>query len=167
MVKQWRWALPRNWGVRAEGWARVGAMALQPGCMLPRVRMQKAVIVELCVLPKLHSGKAWSNPRWHCSLSHCDMSYFAVCVRITWYHTWMMKAKWNCTGEPLLATAQSNQHRWPFMRCVWVLNGVTLIRAHLNIMYLCNELERKLFLFPSGQMALTIVCHISTLMGVL
>lgn len=47
------------------------------------------------------------------------------------------------TPHPL-SSAQRNQ-QWPFMHCVWVLNRVTLTWAHLNIIYLCNELELELF----------------------
>lgn len=74
--------------------------------------------------------------------------HIAVCVRITWYHTWMMEAKMVLCGGTTphpLSSAQRNQQKWPFMHCVWVLNRVTLTWAHLNIMYLCNELELELF----------------------
>lgn len=40
-----------------------------------------------------------------------------------------------------MSSAQRNQQKWPFLHCVWVLNRVTWTWAHLNIMYLCNELE--------------------------
>lgn len=48
------------------------------------------------------------------------------------------------TPHPL-SSAQRNQQKRPFMHCVWVLNRVTWTWAHLNIMYLCNELELELF----------------------
>lgn len=76
-------------------------MGLQPGRMLPRAQMRRAVIVELCSLPKLHSGQACSNSPV-VLLSLTVTCHIAVCVRITWYHTWMMEAKWYCVGEPLL-----------------------------------------------------------------
>lgn len=158
MVKQWLWVLPGRGGggggeggVRAvggRGWGGTGFAAWVRCCSEPRRR--RTAIVELRSLPKLHSGKACSNPSPPsvALLSLTVTRHIAVCVRITWYHTWMMEAKWYCVGEPLLSPClqhRGNQQKWPFMHRVWVLNRVTSAWAHLNIMYLCNELELELF----------------------
>lgn len=86
----------------------MGALGLQPGCMLSGVWRQRAAVWSSVPYRSCTVGQL-AAIAGGVALSLTVTCHIAVCVQETWSHLWTIKAKWCRVGEPLLTPCL--QHR--------------------------------------------------------